>query len=360
MGRKSGVAKKIRDLQPKALETHCYGHSLNLSVKDVTSQSKILNDTMGTVSEICILVKYSPKRERMLGEIQSNIEGIEDTNYTQGVITIDKLCPTRWTVKANCFKKVLDLYDQLWELFQSCLAEGKLVTDVKSRIIGCQSQMTNFKFFYGLQLGYTLYALTDNLSKAMQSKKMSAISSQRLANLTIPTIEKMRSENSASLFFESVVQKAGKHHHVEGPSVSRKRKTPNYSILQYVHGYQSSSKDHQPSTPEQQYRVIYYEAINLFVCSLKERFHQPTYQVYVSLENILICGIHDKEIRIEDKNILETYNDDLDVSALSCELQILRQMCKDTHIECFHDILSILSTNTDEKRLIPNVVFLCL
>ena len=61
--------------------------------------------------------------------------------------------------------------------------------------------MTNFNFFYGLQLGYTLYALTDNLSKAMQSKKMSAISSQRLANLTIATIEKMRSENSASLFF---------------------------------------------------------------------------------------------------------------------------------------------------------------
>ena len=82
-----------------------------LSVKYVTSQSKILNNTMGTVTEICILVKYSPKRERMLGEIQSNIEGIEDTNYTQGVITIDKLCPTRWTVKANYFKKVLDLYD---------------------------------------------------------------------------------------------------------------------------------------------------------------------------------------------------------------------------------------------------------
>ena len=42
MGRKSGVAAKIKECQKKALETHCHGHSLNLSVKDVTSQSKTL------------------------------------------------------------------------------------------------------------------------------------------------------------------------------------------------------------------------------------------------------------------------------------------------------------------------------
>ena len=33
---------------------------------------------MGTVGEISILVKYSPKRENLLGEIQSNIEGITE------------------------------------------------------------------------------------------------------------------------------------------------------------------------------------------------------------------------------------------------------------------------------------------
>ena len=31
----------------------------------------------------------------MLGEIQGNIEGVEDTS-TQKVVTIDTLCPTRW------------------------------------------------------------------------------------------------------------------------------------------------------------------------------------------------------------------------------------------------------------------------
>ena len=33
MGHKTGVAKRIQDLQPKAYPTHCHGHSLSLSVK---------------------------------------------------------------------------------------------------------------------------------------------------------------------------------------------------------------------------------------------------------------------------------------------------------------------------------------
>ena len=46
--RKSGVAKQIHDIQPKACITHCYGHSLSLSVKDTTKHCKILADTMDT------------------------------------------------------------------------------------------------------------------------------------------------------------------------------------------------------------------------------------------------------------------------------------------------------------------------
>ena len=52
LGKKSGVAAQLKSIQPKAKETHCHRHSLNLSVKDVTQESKILKDTMGTVGEM--------------------------------------------------------------------------------------------------------------------------------------------------------------------------------------------------------------------------------------------------------------------------------------------------------------------
>ena len=39
MGHKSGVAKQIREIHPEALETHCHGDTLSLSVKDMTNQN---------------------------------------------------------------------------------------------------------------------------------------------------------------------------------------------------------------------------------------------------------------------------------------------------------------------------------
>ena len=38
LGHRTGVANRIQDLQPKAYPTHCHGHSLSLSVKDITKQ----------------------------------------------------------------------------------------------------------------------------------------------------------------------------------------------------------------------------------------------------------------------------------------------------------------------------------
>ena len=55
--KKSGVAKQILDIQPKALATHCHCHSLSLPVKEVTKESKTLSDIMDTSAEIAILVK---------------------------------------------------------------------------------------------------------------------------------------------------------------------------------------------------------------------------------------------------------------------------------------------------------------
>ena len=70
LGRKSGDAAQLSSIQPKALVTHCHGHSLSLAVKDLTSECKVLADTMGTVGEICVLVKYSPKREKCLAVLR--------------------------------------------------------------------------------------------------------------------------------------------------------------------------------------------------------------------------------------------------------------------------------------------------
>ena len=70
-----------------------------------TKNYKLISNTMDTAKEVVTLIKFSPKRESLLGEIQQNIQ--ERELATHGII---KLCPTRWTVSASCFPRVLDNY----------------------------------------------------------------------------------------------------------------------------------------------------------------------------------------------------------------------------------------------------------
>ena len=70
LGKHSGVAKQICDIQPRAHPTHCRAHSLNLSVKDMTTNSKLMEDALDIAGKIVILIKYSPIREGILGDIK--------------------------------------------------------------------------------------------------------------------------------------------------------------------------------------------------------------------------------------------------------------------------------------------------
>ena len=84
MGHKTGVAKRIQDLQPKGYVTHCRGHSLSPSVKDTTKNCKLL----WTQRKRSFHSKVSLKRENLLGEIKENLEGHE--SEAKGIIGV---CP---------------------------------------------------------------------------------------------------------------------------------------------------------------------------------------------------------------------------------------------------------------------------
>ena len=62
VGKKSGATSQILAIQLKSLLTHCFWHSLSLSIKDLTSHCKILGNVMGTIMETIVLVKFGPEK----------------------------------------------------------------------------------------------------------------------------------------------------------------------------------------------------------------------------------------------------------------------------------------------------------
>ena len=98
------------------------------------------------------------------------------------------LCQTRWTVRANSLQLVLDNYSVLQEL---CEESKDKASDpsMKARIIGVQVQFKSFRYFFGVLLGELILKHSDNLSKTLQSSKLSASEGQRIAIMTVKTLQ---------------------------------------------------------------------------------------------------------------------------------------------------------------------------
>ena len=72
-GAKTGVARRVQTMEPRALFTHCYGHSLNLACSDTIKQSKLMRDALETTHEITKLVKKSPRREAIFRHLKEDV-----------------------------------------------------------------------------------------------------------------------------------------------------------------------------------------------------------------------------------------------------------------------------------------------
>ena len=101
-GHKYGVAKQIKEIENKALFTHCYTHSLNLAVGDAIKNSKVMKDALKTTFEITKLIKKSPKRH--LDAIKKEAVTINSDENRIEKITLS--CPTRWTVRAKSIARL--------------------------------------------------------------------------------------------------------------------------------------------------------------------------------------------------------------------------------------------------------------
>ena len=305
-GVKNGVATQILAEEECAIYTHCYGHSLNLAIGSTMKESKVCCETLETAFEITKLVKFSPKRDAEFSKISSAME--EDAK-----VGLRKFCPTRWTVRGESINSIIQNYNVLRELWDRCL-ESKLQPDVKGRIIGVQTQMSRYKFLFGLKLSERILMITDNLSKTLQNESMSAAEGQVIAKLTIKTLEKMRSEDNFKMFFQ-LVETLRVSTDTEEPCLPRRKRAPSHIEVGEGVGYHAAST-------EEHFRTQYYEALDLAIAGIKDRFDQPGYEIYRNLEELLLKSANRKDYSTELKEVVKQYKNDFDELELTTQLQI--------------------------------------
>ena len=146
------------------------------------------------------------------------------------------------------------------------------------------------------------------------------------------------------------------HQFVNPPTLKRKRRAPNYSILQFVEGSYQSEEAHHPSSPKESYCTIYYEVLDCLINSLKERFTKPSFVVYDMLESVLLKSLDGEDIENERKYINTMYNGELNYHSLTNEVDILRAILNGNIVECFDSILKSIKGQQHQLMMMSNIV----
>ena len=73
-------------------------------------------------------------------------------------------------------------------------------TETKARINGVSAQMKTFDFLFGAIQGEMLFRHSDNLSKTLQKKSISAAEGQQVGRMVIDTLCSLRTDDSYDLF----------------------------------------------------------------------------------------------------------------------------------------------------------------
>ncbi len=274
-GAKGGVAAKIAEMESRALFTHCYGHALNLGVGDTIKRSPAMKDCLDTCFELVKLIKFSPKREAMLRELKEEIG-----SCAPGVRT---LCPTRWTVCADSLASIVANYGNIQLLWETAV-RATSDTEMKARIQGVGSQMRSFKFLFCLVLSEMILRHTDKLSQTLQQPKLSSVEGHAVAMLTVKTLQSLRTDDNFDLFWQKV-EKTKDQLDVDEPQLARRRKVPRRYEL-------GNAPAEFAVSPKEEYRRVYFEALDLAVTSIRSRFDQKGFKTFSNVEQLLFkaCG----------------------------------------------------------------------
>ncbi len=302
---KRGVAKQIQDLEHRALYTHCYGHAHNLAAGDTLKRCKLMKDALETTREITKLIKYSPRRDGIF-------QRLRETLPAGSTLGIRVLCPTRWTVRAESIRSIIANYETLertWDVAITVTQD----TEAKARIQGVAAQMRTFAFFFGSMLGELVLKHTDNLSRTFQHVSMLTAEGQEVAAMTVATLNSIRSDERFDQFWEVVVMKA-EALGVDEPLLPRRRKLP--------HRFDDGlSGGDFAATPKAHFKQCYFEAVDLIVNCIQDRFDQQGYRVYHLLETLLLKACKQEELEENLDAVCDFYKDDFVKDSLRTQLQ---------------------------------------
>lgn len=190
-GHINGVASRSLSENPAALSTQCLAHCVNLCLQELGRSVKSIKEALNFCTELIQLIKCSPKRQVVFEKIQAQHDSPSQSR-------ICSFCPTRWTVRTSAIKSILDNYEAL-QLAMEASSHGS--DDCLIRCSGMIALMEKFNTYFGLELSFLVFSITEQLSVTLQCIDTNANDCFVSVNVTI---NGLRTDEKFKSFYDLV------------------------------------------------------------------------------------------------------------------------------------------------------------
>lgn len=111
-GEITGLQTRFREIEPRAIYTHCAGHNLCLVAQDGMQTVPEIADFLSNMKNLVTFCRASAKRNNIFKSIVFEDEDDEVENFgdkiDDKVGSLKPFCPTRWTVRVKSLKSIKD------------------------------------------------------------------------------------------------------------------------------------------------------------------------------------------------------------------------------------------------------------
>lgn len=192
-GHKSGLMKRVQEVVPSAIYTHCYAHRLNLVLIDSIENQNGMKFFFDMLQKIYVFICGSSVRLTEFKEFQEI--------YHCKKYTIKSLCETRWFCRADAIKSISHNYKPLLAYLIHIIENTNEID--ASTALGILRQLVSKEFIFNLVVLNSLLHNINILSKCLQEETLNIIQAAKYMEKLKKHMDDSKTDSAIKLLFES-------------------------------------------------------------------------------------------------------------------------------------------------------------
>lgn len=164
LGKKCGVAKRLKEIYPLIFNWHCLNHRLELAVNDTMKDLTAINHFKSFIDSLYVLYNNSPKNKNELKDACNELDVI--------FVKIGRVLDVRWVASSwRAVSAVWKTFAALSKHFYDSSIDMTKDSKTRNKYLGLHKRLCSPEFLLDLSLMCDVLLELSNLSLKLQSKK---------------------------------------------------------------------------------------------------------------------------------------------------------------------------------------------